>query len=285
MPADNICEVGIRQLSQRCSAVLWSAWFISTSALDSGLLTATGVSRYQAAYTAPSAPRPKKRPHFNSSYSINSTDICTGSKLVSALKWCHALYTGPRLPAAITDLSVRTDITGARLAVGGETSSLHWNLNSQTSEDSKNAFYIVDVFQLAENGTEPSISHSSPFGGCLQLVAPKWATRGGLVGWAEAASPFCHATLTGSSQGPTKRDSRGKGGRMEAASALYYTVMTGNILMGLLTPLQASCTCAAKGSGASSEMLCTREGVLEGFLDGVAVLVPVSIPERALSAT
>lgn len=32
---------------------------------------------------------------------------------------CHALYTGPRLPAAITDLSVRTDITGARLAVGG----------------------------------------------------------------------------------------------------------------------------------------------------------------------
>jgi len=32
-------------------------------------------------------------------------------------------------------------------------------------------------------------------------------------------------------------------------------------------------------------MLCTREGVLEGFLEGVAVLVPVSIPERALSAT
>ena len=29
------------------------------------------------------------------------------------------MYAGPRLPAAITDLSVGTDITGARLAVGG----------------------------------------------------------------------------------------------------------------------------------------------------------------------
>ncbi len=32
-------------------------------------------------------------------------------------------------------------------------------------------------------------------------------------------------------------------------------------------------------------MLCTLEGVLEGFLEGLAVLVPVSIPDRALSAT
>jgi len=59
----------------------------------------------------------------------------------------------------------------------------------------------------------------------------------------------------------------------------------------MVAPLRpGSCPClsptgAAKGPGASSEMLCTREGVLEGFLEGLAVLVPVSIPERALSAT